>query len=281
MALIDGLEYYRVLIETRRMSRWTPMTRLLRREGLPSTRHNLLKLLVEFDKQQCENPRDRIFSLLSLCSGEGKDVQVDYRLSTIDLAASVLSTCARSLCICSALLVLRSLNIVKESPTSTTVGNNGQPSLEFEVRLSHETDAGTNWFLHTNDNNPPWTPSFGPGRYLNMYGTCKLQTLIGKLVSWNETAQADKGKVRWGFAMAGFGDSGTRGTVTYGDGFQTRQDSNEMDVYIVRIALWLLPEIFGEEIFYFKTDLCDYATRDRLREKGRLMRILPGTQSLG
>ena len=61
---------------------------------------SLLRLLHMFRFNECEQQRDRIFSLLALC-GEGYDVQVDYRWSPEHLTRHVLSCCPTTLCWCS------------------------------------------------------------------------------------------------------------------------------------------------------------------------------------
>ena len=61
---------------------------------------SLLHLLYMFRTKECEQPRDRIFSLLALC-GEGSDIQVDYSWSSKELTRHILSCCPKSFCWCS------------------------------------------------------------------------------------------------------------------------------------------------------------------------------------
>jgi hypothetical protein len=63
-----------------------------KREDLAT--QNIVSLLATFRKKACHNPCDRVYSLLSLCSNEGRDIiTVDYGTSAIELAATVLNAC--------------------------------------------------------------------------------------------------------------------------------------------------------------------------------------------
>ena len=55
-------------------------------------------------------PRDRIFSLLSLC-GEGAELSVGYKISSEELLAHIFRLCKTSLCICTLIIVIRALEI--------------------------------------------------------------------------------------------------------------------------------------------------------------------------
>jgi hypothetical protein len=72
--------------------------------------HRLTILLGRFRNRKCENPYDRIFSLLSIAE-EGPDVQVVYSKPATEVAFQVLSCCERTLCVCSASLVATRLEL--------------------------------------------------------------------------------------------------------------------------------------------------------------------------
>ena len=76
-----------------------------------SIRKSLIRLIEYFHDKQCSDPRDRIFSLLSIVRGEGEDLEVDYGLSRAELAFEVLRKCERSLCLCTAILVAQTLQL--------------------------------------------------------------------------------------------------------------------------------------------------------------------------
>jgi hypothetical protein len=61
----------------------------------------LFYLLDKLRDKQCSNARDRIFSLLALCS-DCPNLNVDYDIPPQDLALSILTSCESSVCFCSA-----------------------------------------------------------------------------------------------------------------------------------------------------------------------------------
>jgi hypothetical protein len=61
----------------------------------------LFYLLDKLRDKQCSNARDRIFSLIALCS-DCPNLNVDYDIPPQDLALSILSSCESSVCFCSA-----------------------------------------------------------------------------------------------------------------------------------------------------------------------------------
>jgi hypothetical protein len=73
----------------------------------------LIHLLERFRNSQCENPRDRIYSLLSL-STDSQLPRVNYSHSHEDVAYEVLKRSDEPLCICSALLVGQTLGLTPE-----------------------------------------------------------------------------------------------------------------------------------------------------------------------
>lgn len=75
---------------------------------------SLLTLLANFSSKSCEQPRDRVFSLLSMC-GEGRDIHVDYSTSDEEVALNVLQCCDKWRCACVPLIVSRCLNLRKNS----------------------------------------------------------------------------------------------------------------------------------------------------------------------
>jgi hypothetical protein len=71
---------------------------------------SLLGLLSRFRDRQCSVRRDRIFSLLSLCS-EGSRIHVDYGISDLQLLYRVLDASPGTSCLCSAAIVVHALDL--------------------------------------------------------------------------------------------------------------------------------------------------------------------------
>jgi hypothetical protein len=68
----------------------------------------LANLLLTFRHKECSVARDRIFSLLSLCS-EKASIKVDYSCSVLELVYSIMRSNAHTLCACSTLIIMQSL----------------------------------------------------------------------------------------------------------------------------------------------------------------------------
>jgi hypothetical protein len=96
----------------------------------------LIDLLEDFGERECQIPRDRIFSLLSLCK-QGERVNIDYALPDVDLMYEVLKNFERPICLCHALLLGQCLGILETIfPRRVCVA---EPYLEYDFELpSHE-----------------------------------------------------------------------------------------------------------------------------------------------
>jgi hypothetical protein len=92
----------------------------------------LINLVDEFRDKECEIPRDRIYSLLPICSNF-QHPEVDYQQSAEDLAFDTLRRSDEPLCTCSALLIAQTLCLIdpghNPQDASDTI-----PYLEFDVR---------------------------------------------------------------------------------------------------------------------------------------------------
>jgi hypothetical protein len=114
---------------------------------------SLFSLLTRFHDKQCSDPRDRIFSLLSLCS-DGQKFKVDYNIPIRDLLISVLQFCKGSLCFCS-VGILHHMLEAGPSPRTIFRQDIAQPPLahtksshitrgadgDFDKRESHKVTA--------------------------------------------------------------------------------------------------------------------------------------------
>ncbi|KAJ4295422.1 hypothetical protein N0V90_007434 [Kalmusia sp. IMI 367209] len=76
----------------------SPFARFQYKDEYRSKDRALLLLLERYQEKECTLLCDRVYSLLSLC-GPGKDLQVDYQVSELDLAYQVLDACQEYLCL--------------------------------------------------------------------------------------------------------------------------------------------------------------------------------------
>lgn len=98
-------------------------------------RLDLLDLLHQFRSKRCTNPRDRVFSLLSLCTTEDRaSVPVDYDMSLRRLAYLILSFRRERLCLCAVTSVLLAL-------TPERRFTDGGPWIEFDVGTNTQLDV--------------------------------------------------------------------------------------------------------------------------------------------
>jgi hypothetical protein len=95
----------------------------------------LISLLDKFRDKECEVPRDRIYSLLSLCS-EFQLPEVNYDQSDEDLAYDVLKRSDEPLCICTALLVAQTLCLSNKqhSRLDYSASTGSSTFIEFDIK---------------------------------------------------------------------------------------------------------------------------------------------------
>lgn len=74
-------------------------------------RPDILTLLDRFANKKCADPRDRVFSLLSVCSSGAIPIPVDYACSLNLLAYRVLSHAPERLCLCTIAVVLDAVGV--------------------------------------------------------------------------------------------------------------------------------------------------------------------------
>lgn len=95
---------------------------------------SLISLLANVYDQVSELPRDRVFSMLSLC-GEGCEAQVDYKSPDSLVAFNVLQCCTLR-CVCIPLLVTRCLDLQRPDSGAGTGFHADEPYLEVYIPLS-------------------------------------------------------------------------------------------------------------------------------------------------
>jgi hypothetical protein len=95
----------------------------------------LVNLLDEFRDHECEVPRDRVYSLVSLCS-DFQLPEINYDQTSEDLAYDILKRSDDPVCICSALLVAQTLgldsndDVTPESPTRPSL----KTCIDFDLK---------------------------------------------------------------------------------------------------------------------------------------------------
>jgi hypothetical protein len=80
----------------------------------------LKDLLAQFADKQCSIPRDRIFSLLSLCKG-GSSFNIDYKLSDAEILAQVLRHDGNQNCLCTAIAIAKSAGLTDSNSSQDVV----------------------------------------------------------------------------------------------------------------------------------------------------------------
>ncbi|KAF2651108.1 hypothetical protein K491DRAFT_103718 [Lophiostoma macrostomum CBS 122681] len=93
---------------------WNLATHILSETTRPSRAQwrprNLYRLLADFKYRDCLIPRDRVFSLVSMCQ-EGPRFKVDYQMHDFDLVQYICGVSLERLCICNALDIPTTLNL--------------------------------------------------------------------------------------------------------------------------------------------------------------------------
>lgn len=112
-----------------------------RRLLMSGRRLDLMTLLDVFANKKCADPRDRVYSLLSLpslFSFDPSPISVDYTTSLNFLAYRVLSLGPERLCVCTAIIVLTALDPSLESPRRESISIRDGPWLEVDAELEYE-----------------------------------------------------------------------------------------------------------------------------------------------
>jgi hypothetical protein len=257
----------------------SPFAQFTRQRRTQLERENLLSLLAQFRDRHCAMSRDRIFSLLSLCSDADNKVKVEYRSPAIDLAADVLRSCANSLCICSTILVLQVLDIEKNlhypstmssytSDTNSTIQI--EPCLTFDVSMvhsfhgsgqllySHPNIRPNSYELYSDYDDPPPRDTI-TGRYLpdiprmcfNIFGTCRSASFLNLFATWQSDGHLGVTNMRWWneeqrkyFPV----------DASWSREFSVERSDRGTNTYTIRISFRLLAKLAPDAI-----DLCTYA----------------------
>lgn len=129
--LIDSLLYFFLHVGDNRnfFAKFASTTKVpheLRNQGI-------IELLYRFRNKRCEVPRDRVFSLLSLCE-PSQAVEVDYAIPVGSLVYNILERVAAPLCMCSALLVAHALGLEEPHADGSSKFLNWDPYIKIELQ---------------------------------------------------------------------------------------------------------------------------------------------------
>jgi hypothetical protein len=108
----------------------------------------LICLLLKFYNRRCSVARDRIFSLVSLCS-EKDDIKMDYECPVFRLAYQIVAACRNTICMCTTVLILDMLEPdIHQLPSDelALLVTDG-PYLEFEL-AGQELKLDPNTYVH-------------------------------------------------------------------------------------------------------------------------------------
>ncbi|KAH7077460.1 heterokaryon incompatibility protein-domain-containing protein [Paraphoma chrysanthemicola] len=97
---------------------------------------SLVQLLQMFNYKECDEVRDRVFSMLALC-WDGFEVEVNYSRSDTQCAWGIMASCRHNSCLCSLHIIATALNLpVSRGPwlfTGGSVGKEGCADLRLPI----------------------------------------------------------------------------------------------------------------------------------------------------
>ncbi|CAN9203458.1 unnamed protein product [Alternaria alternata] len=198
---------------------------------------NLVHLLDCFRDQQCSDVRDRVFSLLSLVTGEGRDLEVNYNTSRAELAAEVLRQCKGSLCFCTALMIVQMLELGTADTPDAEQDRRLLPCLEFCVEYVSASSRGLHGGKVTSGKWPPG---------LSFSDTCESLALFPARLNQYLTYWDDGGPVQQ--------------PPMQKEGVVFRAVEGWENIYVVRISLQFLATMVE-----FPVDICAHAKNESQR----------------
>ncbi|CAN9179355.1 unnamed protein product [Alternaria sp. RS040] len=198
---------------------------------------SLVHLLDYFRDQQCSDVRDRIFSLLSLVNGDGRDLEVNYNISRAELAAEVLRRCKGSLCFCTALMIVQMLELGTTGAPGAEHDRRLLPCLEFCV---DQIPASCGVFYDVKVQSRKWPPG------LSFSDTCESVALFPARLNQYLTYWDDGGPVQQPLMQK--------------EGVMFREVEGWENIYVVRISLQFLATMIE-----FPVDICAHAKNESQR----------------
>ncbi|KAH9861047.1 hypothetical protein IAQ61_010783 [Plenodomus lingam] len=223
---------------------------IARRWRKKSKAKSLINLLADFHGKGCEDPRDRVFSLRTLCPDAP---EVDYHLTRNELAIQVLSGDGERLCICSAVVVAQALGLQHYECQSASSGHQ-LPYLEFDVVTDRSIPGSAQRHLYSSERSEPRV--IGPsGQSLNFHHTCDSASLRGLQIWWNPRGPS---RLLESFVYK----HSTYPFQHYGDGLKHVDDNGGSGCASkARISLKVLAKMVTDPV-----ELCSHAILGRTRD---------------
>ncbi|KAH8626752.1 heterokaryon incompatibility [Alternaria alternata] len=198
---------------------------------------DLVHLLNNFRDQQCSDVRDRIFSLVSMVTGSGRHLEVNYNTSRAELAAEVLRQCKDSLCFCTALMVVQMLKLRTAGVPNSESDPRLLPCLELCVEYIPASSGSSH---EVKSESRKWPPG------LCFADTCESVSLYPArlnryLTYWNDGGYVQQPQIQ----REGVGFKAVEGW---------------QNIYIVRISLQFLATMVKRPV-----DICAHAKTDSQR----------------
>jgi hypothetical protein len=130
-------------------------------------RASLIRLLVEHRWKECHIPRDRIYSLLSVC-GEGSDLRVDYQVSDEEVFLQTIRSCPESVCFCSVACVAHALKCFPNPKTQIAASKRvtEKPFVQLPAKTAVRTTVDGEHRLKCWDCDTSWPYDLARGPFL-------------------------------------------------------------------------------------------------------------------
>jgi hypothetical protein len=254
--MIKGMQYFYLINESAQDH--TAFAQFTTGGRMGSMRQeSLISLLAHFRDKQCHDPRDRIFSLLSLCSNEGRQLKIDYNISTSDLAVQVLLECKQSYCFYSAVVVAQALRFEMHNPRGIEHTGQETPYIEFDVARDFVGPNALPLYRYLHSYHRPKPPEGYSGHGYNFQDTCESASLDGSHIACDEPAATSPRMAYWNHTSHVHPLRAER----HRDDFELRQNDDE-EIFDVRLPLRLLASMVGPNI-----NLCRHAIQPRTRRR--------------
>jgi len=214
---------------------------------------SLIHLLDHYREKQCLDPRDRVYSLLSLASCNGSNLEVDYHISRVGLAAEVLQRCEGTLCICTAILVVQTLELGDADFLRSQPCFRSSPCLEFCIILTEPIKPLKPFkpFQNLGLQDKPVSPGF------TFLDTCDSAHLYYSKLMFSLNA------VSRGQGLCCDNTGLAEQTVLQEHGVEFNSVEGLEHVYVVRVRLLLLAVLMDKPL-----KICEQAKRQVCKRKG-------------
>lgn len=164
-------------------------------------------------------PRDRIFSLLSIC-GEDTDVKVDYNLPEEEVMFQTLGSSKAQLCLCSATTVARALDLQYNARLQSNLLQSALVSRPYiEIDVHADFVRPNSWcVLYSEEYHQPRVYlGEGPGMTFNTWKACPTKKSFRWY--WFQPSNARESQTVWSEPFRACNNSQLIPVCQYGNGF--------------------------------------------------------------